>query len=47
MLNAIYQGKYEVVEVLLEKGADITLQADNRDSVAGILQRDSKKILVS
>ena len=47
MLNAIYQGKYEVVEVLLEEGADITLQADNGDSVAGILQRDSKKILVS
>ena len=47
MLNAIYQRKYEVVEVLLEKGADITLQADNGDSVAGILQRDSKQILVS
>ena len=47
MLNAIYQRKYEVVEFLLEEGADITLQADNGDSVAGILQRDSKKILVS
>ena len=47
LLEAINQGRYEVVELLLEKGADVTLCTDNGDSVASILQRDSKQILVS
>ena len=47
MLYAIKEKNYEVVEFLLEKGADVSLQADNGDSVASILQRDSKQILVS
>ena len=34
-------------ELLLEKGADMTLCPDNGDSVASILQKDSKQILVS
>ena len=47
MQYAIKEENYEVVEVLLEKGADVTLCTDNGDSVASILQRDSKQILVS
>ena len=47
MLYVIKEENYEVVEFLLEEGADVSLQADNGDSVASILQRDSKQILVS